>query len=42
MALPESARQRLRDRIRERMPMQADGSISLVARAWAVRASVAR
>jgi hypothetical protein len=42
MALPESARQRLRDRIRERMPMQTDGSIALVARAWAVRASVAR
>ena len=37
MSLEEPARARLRDRIRERMPLQADGSISLVARAWAVR-----
>lgn len=42
MALDEPARARLRDRIRERMPVQADGSISLSARAWAVRATVAR
>lgn len=40
MALDETARARLRDRIRERMPLQADGSISLIARAWAVRAAV--
>jgi SAM-dependent methyltransferase len=40
MALDETARARLRDRIRDRMPVQADGSISLSARAWAVRASV--
>jgi SAM-dependent methyltransferase len=41
MALDEAARASLRDRIRERMPLQADGSISLTARAWAVRATVA-
>jgi hypothetical protein len=41
MSLDESARARLRDRIRERMPTMADGAISLTARAWAVRASVA-
>jgi len=41
MALGETARASLRDRIRERMPVQTDGSISLTARAWAVRATVA-
>ena len=41
MSLDETARARLRDRIRERMPVEADGSISLTARAWATRASVA-
>ena len=41
MALDEAARASLRDRIRERMRLQADGSISLTARAWAVRATVA-
>jgi SAM-dependent methyltransferase len=41
MSLDESARERLRDRIRTRMPAQADGSISLIARAWAVRSNVA-
>jgi SAM-dependent methyltransferase len=44
MALGETARSRLRDRIRERMPLQADGSIALTARAraWAVRGTVAK
>jgi hypothetical protein len=42
MSLDETARARLRDRIRERLPTAADGSISLTARAWAGRASVAR
>ena len=42
MSLDETARARLRDRIRERLPAQADGSISLTARAWAVRATVAK
>ena len=41
MSLDETARARLRDRIRARIPVQADGSISLTARAWAVRATVA-
>ena len=38
MSLDETARSRLRERIRERLPTAADGSISLTARAWAVRA----
>ncbi len=41
VALDESARMRLRDRIRESIPVQSNGSISLTARAWAVRAIVA-
>jgi SAM-dependent methyltransferase len=40
-ALDETARARLADRLRERLPVQADGSIWLTARAWAMRASVA-
>ena len=40
MSLDEASRNRLRDRIRERLPSQADGSISLVARAWAIRSRV--
>jgi SAM-dependent methyltransferase len=42
MSLDETARAALRDRIREHLPTAADGSISLIARAWAVRANVAR
>ena len=42
VSLDETARVRLRDRLRERLPTAADGSISLTARAWAARASVAR
>ena len=42
MSLDEAARAELRDRIRERLPVSADGSISLTARAWAVRGTVAR
>jgi SAM-dependent methyltransferase len=41
MALDETARAQLRDRIREGIALQADGSIALIARAWAVRAEVA-
>jgi hypothetical protein len=41
MSLDETARARLRDRIRERLPARADGGISLIARAWAARASPA-
>ena len=42
MSLDETARARLRDRIRERLPAGADGSISMIARAWAARASVTK
>ena len=42
MSLDEAARARLREGIRERLPTGADGSIDLIARAWAVRASVAK
>ena len=41
MALDEKARTDLRDRIRARLPLRADGSLSLIARAWAVRGAVA-
>lgn len=41
MSLDENARARLRDRARERIPQMADGSIALIARAWAVRGTVA-
>lgn len=37
MQLTPERRARLRDRIRERLPANADGSIELIARAWAVR-----
>lgn len=40
MSLDEAARTRLRERLRQRLPAQADGSIALTARAWAVRATV--
>lgn len=40
-SLDERARTRLRDRIRGSVPTEPDGSIALVARAWATRASVA-
>lgn len=42
MALSESARERLRECVRERLPIQSDGGISLTARAWAVRAVVVK
>jgi SAM-dependent methyltransferase len=38
--LDENSRSVLRERLRERLPIQADGSIALVARAWAVRGTV--
>jgi SAM-dependent methyltransferase len=40
-SLDEAARSRLRDRIAYRLPATPDGSITLIARAWAVRAAVA-
>jgi SAM-dependent methyltransferase len=42
MSLDESARIRLRDRVRGRLPEQADGSIPMNARAWAARGTVVR
>ena len=41
MALDGAMRERLRDRLQQRLPVQADGSISLTTRAWAVRGTVA-
>ncbi|MFB3820272.1 MAG: class I SAM-dependent methyltransferase [Candidatus Methylomirabilales bacterium] len=40
ISLDEVARARLRDRLQARLPVAADGSISLTARAWAVRGTV--
>lgn len=40
MSLSEPRRDALRDLIRERLPVAADGSIALVARAWAARGQV--
>lgn len=40
VSLDEPARERLCERLRERLPRAADGSIPLVARAWAVRGTV--
>ena len=37
MALPEERRAALREHLRGRLPARADGSIALVARAWAAR-----
>ncbi|MCZ4316534.1 class I SAM-dependent methyltransferase [Comamonadaceae bacterium G21597-S1] len=41
MALEPQARAALRDTIRTRLPLRADGSVDLLARAWAVRGTVA-
>jgi SAM-dependent methyltransferase len=40
MSLDEAARVRLRDCLRARVPTEGNGSISLTARAWAVRGNV--
>ena len=37
MSLTEAARAALRERLRATLPTEPDGSIRLVARAWAVR-----
>ena len=42
VSLDETTRERLRNHIRERIPIQADGSVTLTARAWAIRATVAK
>jgi SAM-dependent methyltransferase len=41
MSLDDSARERLREHLRARLPVHPAGSIALMARAWAVRATVA-
>lgn len=41
MSLDEARRAALRDRIRSKLPLRPDGSIKLVARAWAVKGKVA-
>jgi SAM-dependent methyltransferase len=41
MSLGETARMRLRDRVRGRLPEMANGSIPMRARAWAARGTVA-
>jgi SAM-dependent methyltransferase len=40
MSIDEAARNRLRDALRARLPTAADGSIALVARAWAAQGTV--
>jgi SAM-dependent methyltransferase len=37
MSLSEEARGKLRDNVRRRLPVAADGSIDLIARAWAIK-----
>jgi SAM-dependent methyltransferase len=37
VSLPEDRRNVLRERLRETLPVEADGSIRMIARAWAVR-----
>jgi len=40
MSLDAAARERLRDRLRERIPTTPEGALSLTARAWAIRGFV--
>jgi hypothetical protein len=40
MSLSEDRRVALRDRIRTNLPIKNDGTIQLIARAWAVRGTV--
>jgi hypothetical protein len=42
MSLTEERRSALRDRIRETLPIAGDGTIPLIARAWAVRGRVSQ
>jgi SAM-dependent methyltransferase len=41
-SLDETASARLRRRVEERIPVEANGAISMTARAWAIRATVAK
>ena len=40
MSLSEDRRVALRDRIRANLPIKSDGTIPLIARAWAIRGTV--
>lgn len=40
MSLDETTRHELRDRLRRRLPVESDGTIALIARAWAIRGRV--
>jgi hypothetical protein len=40
MSLDETARHELRDRLSRRLPVESDGTIALIARAWAIRGRV--
>lgn len=40
VSLPEDERAKLRERLRASLPIQSDGSIHLIARAWAVRGRI--
>jgi len=40
VSLPKERREALRERLRETLPVEPDGSIRLIARAWAVRATI--
>jgi SAM-dependent methyltransferase len=40
VSLPAERREALRERLRETLPAESDGSIRLIARAWAVRATL--
>src|SRR5262249_11777991 len=40
MSLSEERRAALRERLRSQLPTESDGSIHLIARAWAVRGNV--
>ncbi len=40
VSLPEGKRASLRERLRKTLPIAQDGSISLIARAWAVKGTV--
>ena len=40
MSLPPEERQKLANKLRQTLPLEKDGSISLKAKAWAVKGSV--
>jgi len=40
MSLGESEREKLKNKLLETLPIEIDGTISLIARAWAVKGKV--